>query len=169
MQQVATGTLGSLSPLYERYKSPLLGFLVNRTHNDRATAEDLLHATFERIIRYRRSWNGKQSFRAWAFTIARNVHHDHVRKAGRMPLTDTGEVTELSDDPGAGNQDPVDCTAALAALPDNYRIVVELAWQREMKYADIARVLGTTESNVKVRMHRACKRLRANYHNSKSP
>ncbi len=38
-----------------------------------------------------------------------------------------------------------------------------------MKYADIARVLDTTEANVKVRMHRACKQLRANYHNANQP
>jgi RNA polymerase sigma-70 factor (ECF subfamily) len=166
MRQVATGTLGSLAPLYERYKSPLLGFLVNRTGNDRATAEDLLHATFERIIKYRESWGGGQSFRAWAFTIARNVHYDHCRKTGRMPLTDTSELQTVAAEPVASDAGP-DCGAALAALPDNYRVVVELAWKRDMKYAEIARILGTTESNVKVRMHRACKRLRANYHNSK--
>ena len=161
MEQVGAGHLRQLAPLYERYKSPLLGFLMNRLNGDRATAEDLLQTTFERVIRYRESYRAEQSFKTWVFTVARNVYHDHCRLAGRMPLNDHFELNSLplTEPPEV----PADCHRALAALPDTYRVVVELAWQREMKYADIARVLGTTEANVKVRMHRACKRLRANY------
>ena len=164
MTQVAAGRLRNLATLYERYKSPLLGFLMNRTNGDRATAEDLLQTTFERIINYRASWGAGQRFKPWVYTIARNVHHDHCRLEGRMPLQDEYAFTELTED--GDTTPPPDCRAALARLPENYRIVVELAWQREMKYADIARVLDTTEANIKVRMHRACKQLRANYHDA---
>ncbi|MCP9236907.1 RNA polymerase sigma factor [Lewinella sp. JB7] len=164
MERVADNRLDCLAPLYERYKSPLLGFLLNRTNGDRATAEDLLQATFERIIKYRTSWRTGQNFKTWAFTIARNVHRDRCRREGRMPLSDDFEFGDLPLE--SPEEAPTDCRAALAALPDNYRIVVELAWQRNLKYADIARVLDTTEANVKVRMHRACKQLRANYQNA---
>ena len=164
MQRVAAGRLTELAPLYARYKSPLLGFLFNRGSLDRATAEDLLHTVFERIIKYRASWRAGQSFRTWVYTIARNVHHDHCRLVGRMPLADAYDLSDLPlEEEG---ELPTDCRGALAALPDHYRVVVELAWQRNMKYAEIARVLDTTEANIKVRMHRACKRLRANYHNA---
>ena len=166
MEEVASGRLPRLAELYERYKSPLLGFLVNRTRGDRATAEDLLQATFERVIRYRASWQRGSTFRTWVFTIARNVHVDHCRRQGRMPLDDQFEFAGI---PQQTEEAPLDCRTALAALPDNYRVVVELAWQRNMKYADIATVLDTTEANVKVRMHRACKQLRANYHNLHRP
>ncbi len=166
MDEVAAGQLGSLAPLYERYKSPLLGFLLNRSPGDRATAEDLLHTTFERIIKYRGSWRKGQRFKPWAFTIARNAHRDRCRLEGRMPLNDHFPWEEL---PLEADTPPPDCRAALAALPEHYRVVVELAWQREMKYADIARVLDTTEANVKVRIHRACKQLRANYHQANRP
>ena len=163
MQRVAAGRLTELAPLYARYKGPLLGFLLNRGSLDRATAEDLLHTVFERIITYRASWGAGQSFRSWVYTIARNVHHDHCRVAGRMPLAEAYDFGAL---PLEEEDTPTDCRGALAALPDHYRVVVELAWQRNMKYAEIARVLDTTEANIKVRMHRACKRLRANYHNA---
>lgn len=166
MEQVADNRLGSLAPLYERYKSPLLGFLLNRTNGDRATAEDLLHTTFERIIKYRTSWKPGQNFKTWAFTIARNAHRDRCRLEGRMPLNENFDFGDL---PLPTEEAPTDCRTALAALPENYRVVVELAWQRNMKYADIARVLDTTEANIKVRMHRACKQLRANYHNANRP
>ena len=166
MEEVASGRLPRLAELYERYKSPLLGFLVNRTRGDRATAEDLLQATFERVIRYRDSWQRGYTFRTWVFAIARNVHMDHWRRSGKMPLDDNFEFSGIAQEP---EEVPLDCRSALAALPDHYRAVVELAWQRNMKYADIATVLDTTEGNVKVRMHRACKQLRANYHNLNRP
>ncbi len=166
MGEVAAGRIHRLSLLYDRYKSPLLGFLLNRTEHDRATAEDLLQTTFERIIKYRESWRPGATFKTWAFTIARNVHRDHCRLEGRMPLTDDFELNNL---PLEQEEAPLDCRRALSNLPDNYRAVVELAWQRNMKYADIATVLHTTEANVKVRMHRACKQLRAHYHNLNRP
>lgn len=53
--------------------------------------------------------------------------------------------------------------AALAALSDTYREVVDLAWKRGLKYAEIGEVLGISEANVKVRIHRATKQLRVNY------
>ncbi|WP_170067552.1 RNA polymerase sigma factor [Neolewinella xylanilytica] len=166
MEEVAAGKIHRLSLLYDRYKAPLLGFLINRTYSDRATAEDLLHTTFERVIKYRTSWRPDACFKTWVFTIARNVHRDHLRLEGRMPLNDEFEFGSLAHEE---EERYPDCRRALAALPDNYRVVVELAWQRNMKYADIAAVLGTTEANVKVRMHRACKQLRTNYHNLNQP
>ncbi|WP_116106273.1 RNA polymerase sigma factor [Lewinella sp. IMCC34191] len=165
MEEVAAGKVHRLSLLYDRYKAPLLGFLINRTHQDRATAEDLLHTTFERVIKYRKSWQPGSTFKTWIFTIARNAHRDHCRLQGRMPIDDNFEFSRL---PLEEEESYPDCRHALAALPDNYREVVELAWQRNMKYADIATVLNTTEANIKVRMHRACKQLRHNYHKNQS-
>ncbi len=95
MQRVAAGQLPELAPLYARYKGPLLGFLLNRGRLDRATAEDLLHTVFERIITYRTSWRAGQTFRTWVYTIARNVHHDHCRLVGRMPLADAYDLSDL--------------------------------------------------------------------------
>ncbi len=95
MEEVAAGQLGSLAPLYERYKSPLLGFLLNRSPGDRATAEDLLHTTFERIIKYRGAGGRGRRFKTWAFTIARNAHRDRCRLEGRMPLNDHFPWEEL--------------------------------------------------------------------------
>ena len=160
MDEVAAGRIETLATLYERYKGPILGFLLNRSSGNRATAEDLLQTTFERVIKYRGSWKSDQTFKAWLFTIARNAHYDHHRKAGRFPLNDDYELNQL---PVTEDEQLPDCKAALSALPENYRIVLELAWQRNLKYAEIAQVLGTTEANVKVRMHRACKRLRSNH------
>ncbi|MEM9258217.1 MAG: sigma-70 family RNA polymerase sigma factor, partial [Bacteroidota bacterium] len=133
-----------------------------------AVAEDLLQAVFERVIKYRNSYKGP-SFRSWLYAIARNALHDRQRREGRMPRKNGVDLGELPlttpsvesdwEDRETRNQS----LAALAALPANYREVVDLAWKRGLKYAEIAAVLGISEANVKVRMYRATKQLKVNY------
>ena len=168
MATVVDGELERLSELYRRYRRPLYGFLLARVSNS-ATAEDLLQTTFERVIKYRASFRAGSTFRSWVFTIARNAVHDAGRKEGRMPLSPGVDMTALPLLAPSAQTD-WECretrsqlAAALAALPESYREVVDLAWKRGLKYAEIAAVLGLSEANVKVRMHRAVKQLRINY------
>jgi RNA polymerase sigma-70 factor (ECF subfamily) len=168
MKAVANGDLQQLGELYQRYRRPIYGFLLKRV-NAPATAEDLLQTTFERVIKYRGSFREGSTFRSWLFTIARNAMHDGRKRESRMPIkngVDIGTLPLLT--PSAecewerrdtGNQSK----AALAALSDTYREVVDLAWKRGLKYAEIGEVLGISEANVKVRIHRATKQLRVNY------
>lgn len=167
MQAVAGGDLQQLSELYRRYRDPLYGFLLRRA-NEPAVAEDLLQAVFERVIKYRNSYKGP-SFRSWLYAIARNVLYDRQRKEGRMPRqngVDLGELplaTPSVESDWEDRETRSQSLAALAALPANYREVVDLAWKRGLKYAEIAAVLGISEANVKVRMYRATKQLKVNY------
>jgi len=167
MQSVASGDLEQLTELYRRYRDPLYGFLLRRA-NEPALAEDLLQATFERLIKYRSSFKGP-SFRAWLYAIARNVLHDQQKKAERLPRKNGVDLGQLPlTSPSAhyaweARETRDQSQAALAALPANYREVVDLAWKRGLKYAEIAATLGITEANVKVRMYRATKQLQINY------
>jgi RNA polymerase sigma-70 factor (ECF subfamily) len=129
----------------------------------------LLQDTFERILKYRSSYRNEQPFRAWAYTIARNALNDELKRSGRMPLKDGFDFGALPVESHSAKssweerEDQDRLQAALNGLSPNYHEVVDLAWKRELKYAEIARILNTSESNVKVRRHRACKQLQANY------
>lgn len=168
MTAVANGDLQQLGELYQRYRQPVYGFLLRRV-NAPATAEDLLQTTFERIIKYRGSFRAGNTFRSWLYTIARNALHDGQRRETRLPVSngiDLGSLPLLSPSAQCDWEDretSQQSQAALAALPDAYREVVDLAWKRGLKYAEIGEVLGISEANVKVRMHRATKQLRLNY------
>ncbi|MFC7670282.1 RNA polymerase sigma factor [Hymenobacter humi] len=52
---------------------------------------------------------------------------------------------------------------ALARLSPENREILVLSRFQEMKYAEIARVLNTTEGAVKVRVHRAMNELKSAY------
>ncbi|MEM9929495.1 MAG: RNA polymerase sigma factor [Bacteroidota bacterium] len=168
MKAVANGDLQQLGELYQRYRRPVYGFLLKRV-NASVKAEDLLQTTFERVIKYRSSFREGSSFRSWLFTIARNAMLDGLKHESRLPIkngVDLGTLPLLT--PSAASEwekreTSCQSRAALAALPDGYREVVDLAWKRGLKYAEIAEVLGLSEANVKVRIHRATKQLRLNY------
>lgn len=169
MEAVAGGELSQLAELYHRYRDPIYGFLYNRCQGDVARAEDLLQDAFERVIKYRETYRPGSSFRTWMFTIARNTSLDDARRATRLRRKEAMIVEEMPLSEPSILQEWMkrerneQCKAALMALSPEYREVVDLAWKRGLKYREIATVLGITEGNVKVRVHRACHQLRLNY------
>ncbi|MEL6357854.1 MAG: sigma-70 family RNA polymerase sigma factor, partial [Bacteroidota bacterium] len=169
MAAVAHGELERLAELYQRYRSPLFGYLYRQVKGDRSLAEDVLQDTFERIIKYRASYRPNSSFRAWIYTLARNACNDRLRKANRLPCDSDISPKDLPLTTPSILQDLLQkeeiqrVKKALNNLPDKYREVIDLAWKRKMKYAEIGELLSLSEANVKVRVHRAIKHLKANY------
>ncbi|PHI20681.1 hypothetical protein CEQ90_06420 [Lewinellaceae bacterium SD302] len=169
MRAVQAGQADRLAELFRRYRQPVFTFLVRRLHGNRATAEDILQDTFERVLRYRASFKPEQSFKVWVFTIARNSLNDHCKRAGKLPISEEVVINDLPLITSSAQKDwekreeLEQGQAALATLNPAYREVLDLAWKRKLKYREIATILGTTEGNVKVKMHRACQQLQKNY------
>lgn len=169
MQAVKAGQLDRLAALFRRYRNPVFTFLLRRMNNDRAAAEDVLQDTFERVLRYRASYQSTQSFKSWVFTIARNALNDHFKRNGRVPIAESVVLSDLPLQTHSilkdweKQEELEQGKAALARLNPAYREILDLAWKRQLKYGEIAQILGTTEGNVKVKMHRACKQLQQNF------
>ncbi|MFC7670278.1 RNA polymerase sigma factor [Hymenobacter humi] len=79
MAAVKADDLDQLVPLFERYHGPLFNYLTRLT-NDRETSEDLTQTVFERILKYRSSYQPTQPFKAWVYQMARNVHADYWQR-----------------------------------------------------------------------------------------
>jgi RNA polymerase sigma-70 factor (ECF subfamily) len=131
---------------------------------ERAAAEDVTALAFERAWRKRRSYRpGRGSRRAWLFGIARNAALDELRRRGRSQ--------ELTTEPADDNvADPADATdlgirraalrAAMAELSARERELVALKFFAGLSGAEIASVIGTSESNAGTRLHRVIEKLR---------
>ncbi len=164
MATVQAGNLDALGTLFERYHRQVYGFFVKLTR-DTDLSEDLTQSTFERIMRYRHSYRGDGSFRGWLFQVARNVRVDHHR-ANRIKVDQEVELAELplltpTVSAALENRERQEALEkAIAELPDTYRETLLLVWQQEMKYREVAEALGTTETNIKSRIHRAVRALR---------
>jgi RNA polymerase sigma factor (sigma-70 family) len=131
---------------------------------DDASAEDVTALAFERAYRRRATFDGRRgSRRGWLFGIARNAALDELRRRRRSaPL-----VGDLPDDSTRAPEEEADLAVrrttvrvALAALAPRERELVALKFHGGLSNAEIAAVLGTTESNAGTRVHRAVSKLR---------
>lgn len=163
MEDVKTGKVEKLAVLFEKYHVQLFNFFLRLTGN-RGISEDLVQDVFMRILKYRTTYRGQSKFTVWMYKIARNAHIDHLRKKkGELPLDDQWEdVTEPDPSPAVQLEisEDIDLVRqALAQLPLKKREVLVLSRFQDLKYKEIAELLGVQIGTVKAHVHRAIKDL----------
>jgi RNA polymerase sigma-70 factor, ECF subfamily len=156
---------GSFDALYRATADDLYAYVATLVR-DRAAAEDVVAAAFERAYRRQRSYDARRgSRRQWLFGIARHAALDELRRRRRVAtlVADPG-----APEPAAGEAaDPVrraTVRAALAGLEPRDRELVALKFFAGLDNAEIAGVLGISPSNAGTRVHRAVQRLREACH-----
>jgi RNA polymerase sigma-70 factor (ECF subfamily) len=131
---------------------------------DRAAAEDVTSQAYERAYRKRRSYRaGRGSAEAWVFGIARNAALDELRKRKRKASLESDPADTASpslDDAAEGALRRAVVQEALAALDGAERDLVALKYMGGLSNAEIARVLGMSESNAGTKLHRTLTKLR---------
>ena len=155
--------------VWETESRPLHGFL-RRHLRDADQAEDLLQETFVKAIRSGRLEGGAGA-RAYLFTIAQNLAADHWRRRLRLvpgpsPADGGEEVFEIPDRVGESPEAAASrrglerrLSAALAAMPERYRIAFRLAAVEQRSYREIAHATGWSLDQVRINVHRARRRL----------
>ncbi len=163
MNLVAGGEISKASILFDRYHVNVYSYLL-KVNRDKMLAEDLTQNVFEKMIKYKSSFDGKKSFKAWLFTIVRNANIDHHRKRKYDSLDDsylevkTGECDAQEQlETKEGNEQLM---AAINMLPEEEKELLILSKFERMKYAEISSMIGITESAIKVKVHRSIKKLR---------
>jgi RNA polymerase sigma-70 factor, ECF subfamily len=132
---------------------------------DRSAAEDVVAVAFERAWRKRRSFDARRgSPRAWLFGIARNAALDELRRRRRSAALAVDPVAESFEDDAETLVRRATVRAALAALEPRDRELVALKFHGGFTNTELARLLGTSESNVGTRLHRAVTKLREACH-----
>lgn len=131
---------------------------------DPAAAEDVTALAFERAYRRRRTFDRRRGEeRAWLFGIARNAALDELRRRRRVGalVTDPVAVPEPEDDDGAEVMlRRTAVQAALAGLSGREREIVALKFHAGLSNAELARVLGVSESNAGTLLYRTMEKLR---------
>jgi len=147
-------------PRLRRYARVLTGD-VNR-------ADDLVQDTLARAWAKRGLWHAGSDLRAWLFTIMHNVHINQFsmrqREYSEVSLDgDDGALVAWEIPVRATQSDRVELVelfAQIARLPAEQREVLLLAAVEELRYQDIAQVLGVPIGTVMSRLSRARDKLR---------
>ncbi|HEY1712024.1 MAG TPA: sigma-70 family RNA polymerase sigma factor [Solirubrobacteraceae bacterium] len=132
--------------------------------NDRAAAEDVTALAFERAYRRRMTFDRRRGEeRAWLFGIARNAALDELRRRKRLAslTVDPEDVSEAEEDDGAEvalRRTAV--RAAMARLAPRDREVIALKFHAGLRNAELAKVLGVSETAAGTLLYRAMEKLR---------
>lgn len=173
MSAVKAGNLDQMEHLYQRHRNALMGFFFRLTGGDRIQSEDLVQNVFLRALKYRRSYKDGAALKPWLFQLARNVFYDHIsrRKLYResMDIDDWKGANDWAT-PANGDKIVEDqdekwfLNKAMEELSPESRELIELCKYQELPYKEIAVMLNLSEGNVKVKLHRAIKKLGLIYH-----
>lgn len=163
MEEIKDGRVERLAILFERHHVILFNFFLRLTGN-RSHSEDLVQDVFFRILKYRKTYQGQSKFSVWMYQIARNVHIDHLRKRKlAVPLDDQFEEPASPETPAIERlSSDIDISllrAALDRLSLRKKEVLLLSRFQELKYREIAELLGCDIGSIKSSVHRAIKDL----------
>jgi len=133
---------------------------------ERATAEDLTSATFEKAWRARdRYRRDRAAVSTWLLAIARNVATDHFRRSRpEVPLVqDAASAEETPETAALRAGQSFRLTELLRALPERERDLLALKYGADATNRAIATLTGLSESNVGTILHRTIGALRARW------
>jgi len=154
------GDAGAFTDLVTRHERRVYGLCL-RILGDREDAADATQDALLMVVRKLDQFRGEAAFSTWLHRVTVNVCYDHLRKAQRRPVL--RRIDEDRPEPEAGPPVPdhaddvslsQDVTAALALVPEDFRVAMVLADVQDLPYDAIAKVLDVPVGTVKSRVHR---------------
>lgn len=170
-----TATPTAVDPTWERFEALYRSSrddvyaYVATLLRDRAAAEDVTALAFERAYRRRRSFDRRRGDeRAWLFGIARNAALDELRRRKRHAQLVGDPADPSIPDPAQDGEEAAarrtTVQAALDGLDPRERELVALKFHAGLSNAEIAKVIGVSESNAGTLLHRTMTKLRKACH-----
>ena len=154
------GDRDALAELWRTHQAALLRYLRARRA---PSPDDLASQVWVDIATSIDRFEGEaDDFRRWLFTIAHRRSVDEIRRVVRCSdLSVRAADHVVGADVEHDRLDALDRAIALVSTrPDNLAEAVMLRVVNELPIADVASVMGTTEGNVRVLVHRGLTRLR---------
>jgi RNA polymerase sigma-70 factor (ECF subfamily) len=178
-----TANTESAAARFESHLTPILtaayGVALHMTRHG-GDAEDLVQEAALHAFRAFDSFQEGTNFKAWFFRILTNLFINAYRRRQREPGIDT--LSDLEDAPAlylfkctqemgmqTWTSDPAalvlekfaaeQVCRAIAALPEDYRVVSALYFMEEFSYQEIAEMVGCPVGTVRSRLHRGRRML----------
>src|SRR5687768_9353774 len=136
---------------------------------DPTDAADLTQDALIRFIRAIGQYRGETKLSTWLYRLVVNLGIDRMRRRGAPPIRLDDEGTDIdvpSDDPNDDvaasverGEEAQTVRAAIAKLPDAQRLALTLHYFEELRYEDIADVMGVPVNTVKSHIRRGKERL----------
>jgi RNA polymerase sigma-70 factor (ECF subfamily) len=121
-----------------------------------ADALDAAQEALLALVRGLPRFDGRAAFSTWAYRVATNACLDELRRRRRRPEPGLPARDRAADDPplDTATADRLDLDAALAMIPEEFRVAVVLRDQLGCDYAEIAEILDVPPGTVRSRIAR---------------
>jgi RNA polymerase sigma-70 factor (ECF subfamily) len=153
--------------IYDQYYHQVRKFILTYVRDEWA-ADDLIQETFIRAQKNLDSLKDFSKISSWIFRIAYNLCQDHFRDLKKTSVNEKRPIDATEAFEAACVQKELErnqmgeCVQRqVDLLPESLRTVLILFDTMEFSHQEIADILGITVENVKVRLHRARKKLKS--------
>lgn len=156
MQAYQNGESSAFAFLYERHKARILGFLLGKLRN-RFEAEEVFQGTFMKLHSSRRHYDPAFRFSPWLFTVCQSVLKDYLRKKKSIAEDSNDELVSQAP---AKESSTTKEALPFSSLEERQRLVLEMRYEEDLDFDEIAEKLHTSSANVRQLVSRALKKLR---------
>jgi RNA polymerase sigma-70 factor (ECF subfamily) len=151
----------------ERYHVECFGWALACCGRDRAEAEDVLQASYLKILDGRAKFDERSSVKTWIFGVIRRTSFEERRRAFlrlRLRERHAPPLPQLVEQPGVDAIDRVRRSAelldALSVLAPRQREVLQLVFYHDMTIEDAATVMRVSVGTARTHYERGKARLR---------
>ena len=165
IKEILNGKTEQYEYFLDRYGQQVF-VLVDRIVSCQEDAEELTQDVFLKAFQQLSSFKAESSFSTWIYRIATNLAISAVRKKRNdvlrlddsvfANLSDTQVDEALEDD---SEEQMERLQRAMNQLEADERALITLYYLEEKPLAEVAFILGMTEGNAKVKLHRIRKKL----------
>lgn len=152
------GDKRAMAEIFQNYQDYVMrsAFILMRSQDE---AEDVAENVFFKVFTNLRSFDMERDFHPWLSRIIRNECYSYLKKHRR--LVDNAETwLDVINTEDHHPETIYLVQSVLSKLSQKEREIIQLRFYQELTFEEIAKVLSTTVGNVKVRIHRAIKKLK---------
>ncbi len=163
IEKVMGGQTQYFSYIVEKYQDIVFSIALKVLRN-REEAEEMAQESFVKAYKSLHTFKGKAKFSTWLYRITYNNCISEVRKR-KMRFTSADDI-EVKDEYSEINLDGIPeenrakyIKTAMEKLPEDEYTLILLYYFEDQNIDEISKVTGLTDSNTKVKLHRARKKL----------
>jgi RNA polymerase sigma factor (sigma-70 family) len=135
------------------YSDGVFRFIVKNLRHEE-DARDIVQTAFEKLWKNREQVDNAKS-KSFLFTVAYNQMIDHIRKSKRVQLREEFSAEAKIQHSNFNSNTKKILMEALNRLNETQKSLVMLKDYEGYSYEEIGEIMGLTESQVKVYLHRA--------------
>jgi RNA polymerase sigma-70 factor (ECF subfamily) len=163
---VRKGNVSAFSVLIERYQDMVYSLALKLLKNTE-DAEEMAQDTFIKAYQKLDMYEGKSKFSTWLYSITYNACISELRKRRiqfssleeqRFSDQDEMKIHSYFSENKKEDQEKY-LNLALSKLPEDDQVLVTLYYYENQSMDDISMITGLTVSNIKVKIHRARKKM----------